>query len=349
HFEAEVTQDSGSLSSSVLAPLSSGVDYCTVGGPLDMLGPSLSSEDLVGSLPSSGSSSSTTSTMPKLKKIAFPSVQWVTQRICSRHPAQEASDIFSLTGPLKNTSGPPILGGNSNSNSGGAGTVEMDSPTHRFEMLRLSYSEGTLKDEAGIVQKEELLSFMRAEEAAPVPTGGGATGLTSERGGQPYIPCSTITDVHTAIALETPDQENTFVVKIEGPSEYILETTDTLIQPGVSLSESFRVCPARICCWDQARETQGAYEGLSNWPSASFSPNSASIVASHFDSMKLVPPQLPPHIPIEEGPSAGTVHPISTPSSPVAVTSSFLSQNESKGAERDCPLSGYPWFHGILF
>ncbi|XP_043823681.1 SH2B adapter protein 1-like [Dromiciops gliroides] len=92
---------------------------------------------------------------------------------------------------------------------------------------------------------------------------------------------------------------------------------------------------------------QGACGGLSDHPSASVSPSSASTAASHYDSMAVIPCKVPHRFPIKKGPPVGKSYPPPAPNAP-DTTGSFLSQEEADGGDRDDLLSEYPWFHGTI-
>ncbi|XP_032091686.1 SH2B adapter protein 1 [Thamnophis elegans] len=190
------------------------------------------------------------------------------------------------------------------------------------------------------------------------------------------IACSCVMDVRTTTPLEMPDKENTFVLKLSSSLEYILETvdslqmrswladiqecmglgesTDSLEQPCMNHSDSM---PSRelplVPSESNEQLSQGAYGGLMERPSASMSPSSVSIAASHFDSMELPPPpQLLPRVPVNEGQfSTGFLH-TTFPETP-ETTGSFLFQGEPDPGggslgDTEHPLSEYPWFHGTL-
>ncbi|KAK7820044.1 hypothetical protein U0070_022576 [Myodes glareolus] len=78
---------------------------------------------------------------------------------------------------------------------------------------------------------------------------------------------------------------------------------------------------------------QGPYGGCSDWLSASFSPNSASIAPSHFDSMELLPPELPLTFPLRRVPQQRQFIP-STPSSPLDSSEAATGHFCFRGSQR---------------
>nr|XP_006005925.1 PREDICTED: SH2B adapter protein 1 [Latimeria chalumnae]XP_014349955.1 PREDICTED: SH2B adapter protein 1 [Latimeria chalumnae] len=190
------------------------------------------------------------------------------------------------------------------------------------------------------------------------------------------ILCSAIMDVRTTTPLEMPDKENTFVLKMGNSMEYILETVDSLqmrswladiqdcMSPGETEDSLDMSCmnhsesmPSRelpmIPAESSEQLSQGAYGGLSERPSASVSPSSASISASHFGSMDILPPELPPRVPIDEPADRLQLAPPPIPlHTPFPDTpdgaGSFLFQGDQDSSDGEHPLSEYPWFHGTL-
>ncbi|XP_030064809.1 SH2B adapter protein 1 isoform X1 [Microcaecilia unicolor] len=190
------------------------------------------------------------------------------------------------------------------------------------------------------------------------------------------ILCCAIMDVRTTTPLEMPDKENTFVLKMENSLEYILETVDSLqmrswladiqdcMNPGETTDSLDLSCmnrsesmPSRdlpmIPTESSEHLSQGAYGGLSDRPSASVSPSSVSITASHFDSLEMLPPELPPRVPIDETSDrlqgSYPTNPQHTPfSDTIDATGSFLFQGEQDLGDGEHPLSEYHWFHGTL-
>ncbi|KAK7795312.1 LOW QUALITY PROTEIN: hypothetical protein U0070_002737, partial [Myodes glareolus] len=196
-----------------------------------------------------------------------------SQKFCMRHPTQGAVDTSSPAGPLKTTSGPPVLGGNSNSiSSDGVGTFgrglasDNTSPgerwTQHFEKLRLR------------VPKTRTPSCYQ-----PVP--------------------------HD----HSPTLGTSFLTK---------DNTDSLELPCLN-------CPESLLS-----------QHLLLGPSERNDCLSASIAASHFDSMELLLLELPPGIPIEKGSPAGIVQHLSILypllDTPEEAIESFLFQGGSQRA-----------------
>ncbi|XP_069783026.1 SH2B adapter protein 1-like isoform X2 [Narcine bancroftii] len=175
--------------------------------------------------------------------------------------------------------------------------------------------------------------------------------------------CSSIVDVRTSTSLEMPDKENTFVLKTDDMTDYILETLDALqmrswvadIQECMTAGESEDMMNS-----SESRElplmssnsmdhiSQGAYGGISDRPSTSVSPSSVSVTPTRFGSLEMSPPELPPRAPIEETLERGQSLPTQFPDTPDTAGSPFGFQGEQELGEGEHPLCDYPWFHGTL-
>ncbi|XP_043823676.1 SH2B adapter protein 1-like [Dromiciops gliroides] len=312
HFEEEVARASGSLLSSGRMRLSLGEETPSSGPSLQSCG---NSEPLTvwGRSRSSEdlagplpSSMTSNSSKPQVKKrFSLHSFGCSVRGIFQWRGAGEPP---SAVGPLDTSaSGPPGLGGGGSASEGP--TKCGASPGESFEMVIISRGGGPLES-----------------SASGPPVLGENSNSHSSDGGDSISEGSTS---HGASPGESFEMETRS--RAGGP---LKDGAGTMHRQELPLGprESNEDLP------------QGACGGLSDHPSASVSPSSAS----DYVSTELIPPEVSPRFPIKMGPPAGKTNPRPAPYAPDTTGSWFFCQGQSHGGHRDDLLSEYPWFHGDL-
>ncbi|KAM6904499.1 SH2B adapter protein 1 [Xenentodon cancila] len=165
------------------------------------------------------------------------------------------------------------------------------------------------------------------------------------------VHCCSIVDVRSTTALEVPDKENTFLLQLEGSTQYVIETRDAVqmrawlsdIRNGICLSEqedAEGVCggPLDVSGTPEISErlSQVCYGGISG-----SSPLTDPL-----------PPELPPRAPLDEPDGrilGGGVASVGTPFAETPdATGSFLFSDVGTSEVVEHPLSECQWFHGTL-
>ncbi|XP_072705196.1 SH2B adapter protein 1 [Ciconia boyciana] len=267
---------------------------------------------------------------------------------------------------------------------------------HRFERLRLGRPPAPPK-------REGVLNFMVADDGGggtAAAWGGDARGrwqrcrLLLRRSGkgaalelyvppkatkaQVSVPCSAVTAARASAALEAPDRENAFVLKVARGPELLLEAGDAqqargwladiqaCVAPGEEAetpaplpqplgSGSGRELPL-VPADSTEHLAQGAY-GVS--PSAPRPPSPPAPSRPPAWAPWSCPPRAAPRVPIEEAAERlqspfppAAARPFPTPggaADPRPSAGQFLFQAEGgEGDPLEHPLSDYPWFHGTL-
>ncbi|KAJ8250939.1 hypothetical protein GJAV_G00214980 [Gymnothorax javanicus] len=167
------------------------------------------------------------------------------------------------------------------------------------------------------------------------------------------IPCGSILDVRSTTALEVPDKENTFLLQVEGPVQYVIETRDA-VQMRAWLSDIRNaICLSEQDDVDGCGRVQADMSGTPEF-SERLSQVCYGGVSGSSPLLEPLPPELPPRAPLDESESrllGGGGASLGTPfaETPDATGSFLFSDGGVPLAEVvEHPLSECQWFHGTL-
>uniref|UniRef100_A0A3B3CLT6 SH2B adaptor protein 1 n=1 Tax=Oryzias melastigma TaxID=30732 RepID=A0A3B3CLT6_ORYME len=162
------------------------------------------------------------------------------------------------------------------------------------------------------------------------------------------VHCCAITDVRSTTALEVPDKENTFLLQLEGSTQYVIETRDA-IQMRAWLSDI-----RNAICLEQ-EDAEGGCRGpldISGTPEVGERLSQCyGGIAGFLPLMDPLPPELPPRAPLDEPDGrilGGGGASLGTPFAETPDATSFLFSDVAVAETVEHPLSECQWFHGTL-